>query len=191
MALELTLEQIGQSHPQIGERCSLMLSDIDDLLVVTERLDLLVAEFPVPEPLTLSEMLETLRKELERRFPHCFLEMLGPQEDVMLPQGSWYLVILRELLLNAGDAAGRDGQVEFSWQISPALQFEIMNRGSWPADVPRTPPRPFLTKRSRHEGIGLSIAHRFALALGAELRIDTELPDAVSVRLTDGVKEQA
>jgi signal transduction histidine kinase len=189
MALELTLEQIGQSHPQIGERCSLMLSDIDDLLGMTEHLDLLLAELPAPEPLALREIVAALRKELARRFPHCCLEMHGPQEEVMLPQGAWFLVILRELLLNAGEAAGRDGRVEFSWQIRPSLQFEIVNRGAWPADVPLMPPRPFLTKRSRHEGIGLSIAHRFALALGAELRIDTELPDAVCVRLSGGVKE--
>jgi len=168
-----------------------LYAEVDNVQQFSQRLDLLIAPLPPAQPMLLSEILAAARDAFVQRFPFCSLEMNGPDEQMELPTGNWLVIMLRELLANAGHAAGTDGggAVEVAWAVEPDLQFVVANNGaSFPAEVPVDPPIPFRSTAPSYDGLGLAIVHRLCLALGMEMTVRSDLPDMAAIMITCGTR---
>lgn len=147
--------------PGERERCSLMKAEVDDLQRLSDRLALAFGALPLLESRSVATLMGGLQEDFRRTFPCCTLETDGVLSQQPLPGGSWLEIVFRELLRNAGEAAGRAGTVRLYWRLEPAFAAGVATVGvQWPPDVPDNPFLPFVTTRSRHEGLGLSIAQR-------------------------------
>jgi signal transduction histidine kinase len=178
-------EDAGGLHPEVEPKCVMMADELSRLLRFTERMDLLFDQLPAPEPSTIRTVLADSVEGFGRQFPWCDVQVEGPDSDRDLERGSWFSIAWRELMVNAGEAAGRNGEVRVLWQVEPVFAATVIDVGSpWPERIPRSPPVPFFTTRGQHDGIGLAIAYRFARAAGLDLEVMTSVPDVVAVRVS-------
>lgn len=163
-------------------RCGLMLAEMDDLQRFSDRLSLLFGP-PLPQEAgTVTEVMATAQAEFSQAFPLCSLDLQGPLADtpVELPAANWVALVLRELLRNAAEAAGRDGSVKLFWALSPTFRAGVASTGTaLPDSIPRFPFRPFNTTRNRHDGIGLAIIQRYCELLGYRLVMSHDVPGAL------------
>jgi signal transduction histidine kinase len=176
MAVERIVDQVGSTYPQITEISPLMIAELNSLQVFTDRADLLFDRLPPAARKCIGEVVSTARREFCEQFPDTVLHLDFPDTDTdhAVEHGNWLLVILRELLHNAGEAAGAAGEVELTWAQAAGAKIVVTNSGlEIPADIPLAPPLPFFTRRSRHDGIGLAIVARLCKALVAELDIQS------------------
>lgn len=182
--VDALVEDAGDLHPEVEPKCLMMADELTRLLRFTERMDLLFDQLPTAAPSTVREVLQRGVEAFARQFPWCDLRVEGPDADLALEQGNWFAIALNELLVNAGEAAGRDGEVRVLWQVEPVFAATVVDVGSpWPDKIPRSPPVPFFTTRGQHDGIGLAIAYRFSRALAMDMDIITQVPEVVAVRL--------
>jgi K+-sensing histidine kinase KdpD len=120
----------------------------------------------------LFDVVSGLREFFVKKYPLCNMELNGPQAGIVLKHGSWFTLALKELLDNAGEAAGAEGRVSFSWKVKGAMEFFVQNEGAQiPPSIRFDPPCPFLTSKSRHEGLGLAVAYRICSQTGSEFKI--------------------
>ena len=190
MSIDRIAEQTAESHPFIGEKCSIITSELNNLEVFTDRMDLLFDALPPNNQKSLFELISLARTSFARSFPLCSLAIVGKEYNFIFPRGSWLLLILTEVLHNAGEAAGVNGQVEITWNKSTNLVFTISNTGDlFPADIPTDPPKPFFTNKGRHDGLGLAIVNRICSSMGATLSIDKSNEALVSIKLTFSLEE--
>lgn len=180
--VKMTVERIASTtstiNPQIGNRCDIIVAELDNLRDMTDRMDLLFDSLPAPEAKTLFEIVTAMRASFAPKFPFSRLMFDGPEAMITCRHGSWVIVALSELLFNAGEAASDNGEVRLQWKVDDqGLTFIMTNNGEpMPAAVPVNPPQPFVTDKSRHDGLGLSIAWRIAIAVDGKLKI-TSMPD--------------
>ena len=166
--------------PDVGKKCTAMMKELDDLLGFTQRLDLLFDQLPPSSPLALDTLVGQATEAMSRRFPYCELRLEGPEQGPEIEKGSWYAIILDELLANAGHAAGRDGEVRLMWSIEPGLEITVVNTGApWPESIPEDPPVPFHTTWGQHDGLGLSIVKRLCDAMDMRFDVLTHVPGAI------------
>lgn len=184
MTIERIAATIGESHPRLVSRCDIIAGELDNLRDFTDRMDLLFDTLPPPQPKSLFELVTELRVNFPKSFPFANLSMSGPELMLNIRRGSWLLAALSELLNNAGEAAGDNGHVSLDWCFdNHTLAFKVSNNGTqFPANIPTSPPVPFTTDKSRHDGIGLAIAQRIANELNASLSITTS-PDGVTASI--------
>ena len=176
MAVERIADQVGSTYPQVTEMTPLMIAELNSLQMFTDRADLLFDRLPPPGCRCIGEVVSRVRGEFREQFPDTVLHLnfLDTDTDHMLEHGNWLLIILRELLLNAGEAAGAAGEVELTWAQAAGAKIIVTNSGlEIPAEIPLAPPLPFFTSRSRHDGIGLAIIARLCKALVADLAIQS------------------
>jgi signal transduction histidine kinase len=180
--VKMTMDRIAsvtkESHPELGGRCDIIKAELDNLQTFTERMDMLFDALPSPESASLFEIISGLREFFAKKFPLSSLELEGPEINVSLAHGSWISEALKELITNAGEAAGtNDGIVKFSWNQTPdcPLEFKLENNGDKiPENTPVSPPEPFNTQKSRHDGIGMPLAFRIFCETGSEMKIDKD-----------------
>jgi two-component system nitrogen regulation sensor histidine kinase GlnL len=178
--VKMTMDRIAsvtkESHPELGGRCDIIKAELDNLQAFTERMDLLFDALPSPESASLFTIISGQREDFAKEFPFCALDLNGPELDASLIHGSWVSLALKELISNAGEAAGSsEGTVSLTWNQTAdcPLEFTIENNGSGlPEEIPATPPEPFNTQKSRHDGIGMAMAFRIFTEIGAEMKID-------------------
>lgn len=183
MTIDRIAETTSKTHPQIGSRCDIIKSELDNLLTFTDRMDMLFDNLPEAQRKSLFETVSELRSFFVKNFPLCSLELNGPQAAVVFRHGSWLISVLRELLLNAGTAAGSNGLVKFTWTEGPQVSFTVSNQGNIPSEIPLSPPQPFNTRQSRHDGLGLAIAFRICKETDSELIIDNSKENSVTVNM--------
>ena len=190
MTIDRVADTAAKTHPQLADRCRIINSEMDSLQRFTERLDLLFDTLPQAHPKSLFELLSSLREVFVKSFPLCAFELDGPECDIAFPKGSWIYAVLIELVRNAGEAAGSDGRVSFSWSLSEgSIAFEIVNDGlPIPQDIPLDPPQPFHTPKSRHDGLGLAIAFRICkeASFGLDLKNGRSVGASATVRIPPG-----
>lgn len=186
--VKMTMDRIAQitadTHPQLTPRCDVVKNELNNLQLFTERLDLVFDTPPTPAPRSLFEVIAALRTEFSKAFPFCNLLFDGPQAEISFKHGSWLFTILQELLANAAEAAALAEQqsIAMSWQEENGLTISISNPGTIPAEIPTQPPQPFITRKSRHDGIGLAIAYRLSQQAQYNLAI-ASADDQVTVTL--------
>ena len=172
MTIDRVADTTGKTNPQLADRCRIINTEMDSLQRFTERMDLLFDTLPQVHPKTLFELLSSLRESFVKSFPLCSLELDGPECDIVFPKGSLLFVSLNEILKNAGEAAGAEGKVQFSWDFEgESFLLKVVNGGaSIPPDISLDPPQPFQSPKSRHDGLGLAIA--FRICKEASFRLD-------------------
>ena len=179
--VKMTAERIAtmtaSTNPQIGSRCDIVIAEVDNLRDFTDRMDLLFDALPMFEAKSLFDLVIDARTFFAPKFPFGKLNFSGPEAMVNFAHGSWLMVALHELLINAGEAAGEGGEVLLAWTEEAAgWAWAVSNSGEQiAAEIPLSPPTPFMTTRSRHDGLGLAIVWRICVALGATLEITTAL----------------
>lgn len=184
-------DQTRESNPRMSSRCDVIVSELDNLNEFTQRMDLLFDTLPPPEPKNLFELITDLREFFVKTYPFCTLNFDGAEENINFTSGSLIFIALMELIDNAGEAAGDNGTVDLAWSENDNnYTFSITNTGcSIPQDIPINPPEPFNTLRSRHDGIGMSIAHRICKALNSELFINISSQETVIATVQLSAKE--
>lgn len=171
-----------ETHPRMSSRCEIIVSELDSLHEFTNRLDLLFDALPASSDKSLFDIIYALRDKFIKTHPFCSLEFDGPEEVISFRNGSLLQICLEELLTNAGDATAPNGNVTLSWRLGELFEFKVINNGTKiPEEIPIDPPQPFQTQKSRHDGIGLSIAYRICKALDSELFIDNDKENIVTV----------
>jgi signal transduction histidine kinase len=187
MAVERFADQLDGE--QVDAMVPLMISELDNLQVFTDRSDLLFDRLPPCEAQCIGQVVVDVRTAFREQFPAVDLDLdlfdtCGEQE---LEHGSWLSLALGELLRNAGEAA-REGTVTVKWVQKPISKIIITNPGGpIPAEIPVDPPRPFFTCHSHHYGIGLAIVARLCRAIGAELDVQAHAADvSITIRSSSG-----
>lgn len=184
MTIDRIAETTSKTHPQLGSRCDIIKSELDNLQSFTDRMDMLFDVLPEPRKKSLFETVSELRSFFVKNFPLCSLELNGPEANIVFRHGSWLINALQELLLNAGAAAGSNGLVKFAWTDAPCVSFTIGNQGkNIGREIPLSPPQPFNTQQSRHDGIGLAIVFRICKEADSELIIDNSKENSVTVSI--------
>jgi len=176
MALERISDQTRMDYPTVGDSCTVMSSELENLLAFTHRMDLLFDTLPKPEPFNLFQIISHARQFLAESHPYCTVKMSGPEEEIKLLPGSLVRIALEQLLANAAELTV-DDTVEFKWESGKGLKFIVENSFSAEIDsIPVEPPLPFVTHRGRHDGLGLAIVQRIADALGGSFKLK-QLPN--------------
>ncbi|MCM8543287.1 MAG: sensor histidine kinase [Lentisphaeraceae bacterium] len=184
MTLHRIQEVLESVNSQMADRCSLMLNELESLENFTERMDLIFSDLPEAEPMMLFNLICDLRRSFASDFPMVNLDFVGEECAAMFPNGNYILIALQELLANAGEAAGLEGNVSLQWKLEDKVEFTITNNGeSIPENIPMTPPVPFYTEKGRHDGLGLSIADRICRSLNGTLSIESQKNGGVVVTL--------
>lgn len=184
MSIQRIADQTAATHPDIGEISTVILSEMDKLQTFTERMDLVFDRLPRPRNMTLREVIDESKTRFAERHPACKLQLNGARGTMSVRHGNWLQLAAQELLDNAAEAAGTNGQVKMTWKFRPALEITVANAGAViPEDIPTAPPRPFYTSRSRHDGLGLAIVRRLCKALKADLEFVHKPSKSVVVRI--------
>lgn len=190
--VKMTIERIASTtastNPQIGSRCDIVIAELDNLRDFTDRMDLLFDVLPTPEQKNLFSIVTDLRMKFLQTYPFCNFELKGAELNITFEHGSWLQAVVDELLQNAGEAAGDNGDVVLAWeQHENFFSFSVSNTGAGiPKEIPTDPPVPFYTEKSRHDGLGLAIAYRIAAFLGTELKIDSnESNTTIELKISD------
>ncbi len=170
MALERVSDQTGESFPSIRDNCVVMGSELDNLLTFTQRMDLLFETLPAPIPMTFFQLLTQCRLDLNERTPICKLRMAIPDLEIKILPVSLVRIALDELLKNAAEGATND-KISLKWEHGKGLKFSVENTSLSISDhLVTIPPRPFVSHRGRHDGLGLAIIQRIADAIGGSFK---------------------
>lgn len=194
--VRMTIDRIaavtGKTHPEIPGRCKIICSELDSLQLLTDRMDLLFDNLPVSCQMPLFELITELRSRFSKKNPLSSLEFDGPQENISIRNGSWFVTALMELLDNAAEAAGPQGHVKLSWTYDDNKRsFSIIIENSAEPIhplIPINPPVPFHTERSRHDGLGMAIAYRICAETGSSMTVGNS-PDKVKVTINFAKEE--
>ena len=184
--LKMTLfriqEVLERTSPEMADRCSLMLDELEGLESFTERMDLAFSDLPVTEPCMLFNLICELRRRFAAAFPLCNLDLEGPECAAQFIRGNYIAIALWELMSNAGEAAGFEGHVTLKWELNEKITFTVSNSGdTFPKNIPTSPPIPFHTDKGRHDGLGLAIVNRISNSLGG---IFSVLPQGIEGTVT-------
>ena len=172
MTSERISKTIQDTHPRMSARCDIVISELDNLEEFTQRLDLIFDTLPKPSSLSLFEIINMTRLKFVDKFPFSTLDLKGKELNMDFENGSLIQIALEELILNAGDAV-LGGKVIVNWEKTDnGFIFIIENKGEIPKEIPINPPQPFNTNRGKHDGIGLSIAHRMIESIDADFKIE-------------------
>jgi signal transduction histidine kinase len=184
MTVSRISDTVAETHPRIPSRCDIIISELDNLQQFTDRMNLLFDPLPQVEDKEFYEIITELQENFSSQFPLISLSMSGKEYPYLIKNGSWIIIALTEILKNAAEAIGSEECVTFSWRQEGDLIFRIKNEGSnIPKEIPCTPPKPFFTTKSRHDGLGLAITQRICNEIEALMRIDNIKKDVVVIEL--------
>ncbi len=186
--MQMTVDAMSRksSDTYVLGKLPLISNELADILLLTCRMDLLFSPLPETQESYLYDIMENIYSYFSETFPQCSLDIEGLEYDVKLEQGNWFEIILRELLANAAEAAGRGNSVKLLWQIEKQLSVIIVNSGkTWPENIPHSPPVPFMTNKGKHDGMGTSIVQRLCNAMDANIEIKTDLEDLTAVKISN------
>ncbi len=171
----MTTERIAQLaedlHPDLSMRCKVVKDEMYRLQILTERMDLLYEVLPMPENISLLELITELRAFFTQTFPFCNLILKGPQENISFKFGSYLLIAITELLQNVGESHV-NSDLFLKWKKEGSrIIFSIENILNQPFfdEVNLEYPVPFVTNKSRHDGLGLAIVKRLIIAINGNL----------------------
>lgn len=177
--MKMTLTKISnflkQEKNPLADRCYLMNEELDSLMTFSTRMDLVFSDIEEIYPQSLFDVAFKCRDYFIKTFPLCNFELNGGEDKIIFPEGNLLLILLKEALNNAGEAAGTEGHISLKWTINDEFFcFSIINNGEiLPQNIPTNPPKPFFSPKSKHDGLGLAIIHRICSYLSAELSLDS------------------
>ena len=176
------------SDPQLGERVTLVLSELDRL---TRLLNHQLSEAQhAPEPSQRFEvrtMVDEIVQLLRFQVPESIKLDVAIEDDVdcVLP-GDRLRQALINLVLNAEQALGAgSGTVKIrAHREDDRLVMEVSDDGpGFPQELLTNTARPFFTHREGGTGLGLAMVRRLALDLGGTLTLENLQPRGALARL--------
>ena len=136
-------------------------------------MDLLFETLPESQNRSLFELISLSRGFFTNTFPLNNFFYSGEECNITFKHGSWIYLAIKELLFNAAEAAGPQGEPKLTWKQNSVFEFKISNTGErFPISIPTAPPQPFYTEKNRHEGLGLAIVNRICSEMGGILKIE-------------------
>ena len=181
MTLHRIQEVLEEVSSEMADRCSLMLNELEGLEHFTERMDLIFSDLPESEGIMLFNLICDLRRKFAAKYPLCNLVFEGKECAAMFKNGNIIILALWELLTNAGEAAGIDGQVTLRWELEESVKFTVTNSGDdLPESIPLDPPMPFYTEKGRHDGLGMAIVNRICQSMSGNFSLSTQSKDKVT-----------
>ena len=117
MTLHRIQEVLEEVSSEMADRCSLMLNELEGLEHFTERMDLIFSDFPEAEGTMLFNLICELRRKFASKYPLCNLVFEGKECAALFKNGNILIIALWELLRNAGESAGIDGNVTLRWVL--------------------------------------------------------------------------
>ena len=161
----LSKELSGRMQPQELEYFPLIQQECDAITAVTNRMQLLFDSVrPSPE-IPLEEVLSAALAVVRAEFPTTAFDVDGAVTSACIAERDGLLIPLIDVLRNAAEAAP-GGDVRVALETTPeGLTVCVRDGGPGFAGV-EDPFLPFLTTKTRHLGLGLSIARKVAGRLG-------------------------
>ena len=154
MTIDRISDQTSQTFPQVGERCSIVTTELNKVEEFTDRMDLIFDPLPVFEQYSLHDLISVCQSNFVQNFPFSSLSLDGKVDEIRFIHGTWIMIALNELLNNAGESAGTNGSVDLIWRGNSDFEILLINSGeSFPDQIPTEPPLPFFTTKSRHDGL--------------------------------------
>jgi signal transduction histidine kinase len=189
-AISLLQEELSPSAPpRVMEYFPLILGECRLVEELTNRLSLLF------EPMSNGQagrdvrpLLESAVQAMHAEFPRVDFVLHAGKElaDHETPVGTALATALSEVLRNAAESAGPNRRVRIECQAAGAeLQIAVSDGGCGiAADGLEKAFLPFYTTKSKHIGIGLTIAARVLAAAQGTIGLERGQPRGLTVRLT-------
>lgn len=168
----------AQLSPEIREYFPLIINECNVLTDLTGRLNLVFegnSERGADEAVT--PLLERVMDRIRTAMPTAAIsvESVGKPGDSVVSASGSIAIALNELLVNAAEASGRKQVVLNVVRDDKRVQFVVTDsgRGVPAADLEKIF-LPFYTTKSRHLGIGLTIARRLVADAGGVLAAEQD-----------------
>lgn len=154
-------------QPREREYFPLIQNECDQVTVIVNRMDELFGPVPPASPAPLENAVNTIMTDLRHLFPMAEIELSIAVSDAQRPICSGTLrTVLAEAVGNAYEISRKVVRIELS-DVGESCAVRISDEGGAVSDEVREMAfEPFYTGRTRHLGIGLSIAERFVSAQG-------------------------
>ena len=169
----------GRLSSEELEYFPLIINECREIDRLTQRMTYLFDEPAQGADRRLSDILEHAKTTIREQLPTAQIEVQSgsPATDVRLHGSHLLLLALNELLMNALEAKP-NGRVEVACELAgDAVAVQVLDDGKGIPEAERpNAALPFHTTRSRHLGIGLSVAERMAWRLGGTLHLYPRLP---------------
>lgn len=167
--------------PREREYFSLIQKECDQVSIIMNRLEELLGDLPAPAPAPLESVLSSLMTDLRATYPMAEvlldISVADPARSVC---GSMLKTAIFEAVGNAYEISRKPVTISIC-DAEEKCSVRIIDKGAPLSDeVCELAFEPFYTMRTRHVGVGLSIARRMAENLGGSASIATS-PDGNSV----------
>ncbi len=158
----LAKELAGRMTPHELEYFPLIQAECDTITALTNRMQLFFDPVSSSPPMPVSEILAATIRTIQEEFPtQAFLMENEMPLDQRISEKDALYIPLCELLRNAAEAAsGRDVLIQ-SRLVSEGFTVRITDSGAG-FSAPDDLFAPFFTTKTRHLGLGLPIARKYA-----------------------------
>ncbi len=158
-------------QPAEREYFPLIVKECDALAELATRLGVLLEGEAPQKPALLGSLVVQARQVAVTRYPfaaiRCQLSAAAEQAEV----GGGLLTALKEIVVNAAEAAGRSEVLVVGERSGETLTLRVQDGGAGMADEEWAKAmEPFRLSRAAHLGIGLAIAHDTVTQLGGVLK---------------------
>ena len=149
----------------------------DEVCTIVERMNLLLREQAMPEPLPLTQVLNCVLSRIRAEFPDVDLSCNMAAPDCM--KSICPLTVetaLREMVQNARDAASRTVEIDVVLQDHDEMcVFRVIDQGEGFSDESiQSAFEMFYTTRARSIGLGLSIVRKLVCRQGGRISLGKE-----------------
>lgn len=171
----LAKELAGRLAPRELEYFPLIQQECDAITAITNRMQLMFDPVRLSSALPMTEIMESVSRIMHEEFPTTafFLENEAG-EGPMVSEKDALFIPLCEVLRNAAEAApGEAVRIHIQAPAAGALTITVSDSGSG-FSASDDPFLPFLTTKTRHLGLGLTIARKYMEYIGGTITYTRE-----------------
>lgn len=178
----LAKELAGRMTPRELEYFPLIQHECDAITAVTNRMQLLFDPVAPSPALPVKEILDRAVQSVRADFPTTLFEQEGAvSAEMMVAEKDTLYIPLCELLRNAAEVVS-GGRVLIRVDAAPGeITVTVADSGGAHSEEGEDPFRPFFTTKTRHLGLGLCIARKYAEHGGGAVSLLRDAEKVVSV----------
>ena len=168
--------------PREREYFPLIQNECDQVTVIVNRMDELFGSVPPPTPAPLETSLSAIMDELQHSFPLAEMELLiSVNDDQRTICAAVLRIVLSEAVRNAFEISRKPITIHLC-DVGESCSVSVVDQGK-PAsgETCKMAFEPFYSGRTRHLGVGLSIAKRAVEERGGSVSFTAE-PDGNIVK---------
>lgn len=180
-----------QAHdtPKLKEHAATIIEEADRVTVqLNEFINYSKPREAHPAPVELSRLVADVARTLQPDIEEKQIQVQTPETTLMIEADEpLFRQALFNLLLNAVQAVGADGQIAIRWSANEAREatLEICDDGPGvPAGERSAIFKPYVTKRPKGVGLGLAIVQQIVSAHGWEIRCEENQPRGAVFRIS-------